>query len=252
MSAKRNERISSIFAYVKSNGYASVPELMEIFKVSKSTIKRDLDFMAEMKMAERVHGGIIMNPSLDLPTYNIRENMNKEVKLRIAKAAAELVEDDDVILLLSGTTCFAFYKEIKAKNITVFTLNVATLLHSNPNVSHLYVLEGEVYPDRGIISGSLSIENFSRIAPSKIFFSVSAINENFELQCRTDDELAMINAITKMQALKVLIVDKTKRYERRSFNATSLEKIDVFITDAEIDLETTDSIEKKGTRLIIV
>ena len=252
MSVKRNERISSIYAYIKSNGYASVLDLMKIFEVSKSTVKRDLDYMAEMKMAERVHGGIILNPSLDLPTYNVRENMNKEAKLRIGKAAAELVEDNDVILLLSGTTCFTFYNEIKAKNITIFTLNVATLLHPNPNVSHLYVLEGEVYPDRGIIGGSLSIENFARIAPSKIFFSVSAINEKFELQCRTDDELAVINAITKMDALKVLIVDSTKRYERRSFNATSLEKIDVFITDAEIDEETAESIEKKGTRLIIV
>jgi DeoR family fructose operon transcriptional repressor len=252
MSEKRKERISSIYSYVKNNGYASIPELMEVFDASRSTIKRDLDIMAEMKMAERVHGGIAINPSLDLPLYSARENISKDAKIRIAKAAAELVKDDDTIMILSGTTCFAFFNEIKAKNVTVFTLNVASLRYTNTNVSKLYVLEGEVYPDRGIIGGSLSIENLTRISPEKIFFSVSAINENFELQCRTDDERAMIVAITKTNALKVLMVDKTKTLERRSFNASSLEKIDVCITDAEIDQAMIDSIEKKGTKLIFV
>ncbi len=253
MSIKRKERIASIYTYLKQHGYANIPNLMRVFQVSKSTIIRDLDEIAEMKMAERIHGGIILTDSSKaFPKYSIRENLNKDAKVRIAQAAAKLIEDDDSILLFSGTTCFDLYKEIHAKNVTVFTLNIASLFYENPNVSHLFILEGEVSPGYAIVGGNLTIENFNRISPSKIFFSVSAINENFELQCRTDVEYAMIRAILKMKASKILLADKTKTSQRRSFNVTSLDKVDVFITDTQIDPDIAQSIEEKGTHLVVV
>lgn len=253
MSTKKKKRLSSIYAYLKSKGYATIPDLMKEFNVSKSTIIRDLDELDEMNMAERIHGGIMLNPSArEMPRYSIRENLNREAKMRIAKAAAELVEDDDMIMIHTGSTCYALYQNLSAKNVTVFTINIASLLYENPNVSHLYVLEGEVKPGNAIIGGQLTIENLKRISPSKIFFSVSAINNHYELQCRTAVEYAMIRAIVAMDATKILLADKTKTIERRSFNVTSLDQIDIFITDADIDPEKAASIEQTGTRLIIV
>lgn len=48
-------------------------------------------------------------------------NANKEDKIIIAKKAASLIQDNDVIFIDSGSTCFYMIDYIKAKEITVVT-----------------------------------------------------------------------------------------------------------------------------------
>jgi DeoR family transcriptional regulator of aga operon len=247
-----------MFDYISRNGYASVSELMSTFGISSSTLKRDLDYMAEMKMAARVYGGMVINSTASVAPHN----NNSEATLKLARCAAELIEDGDVILLLSGETCFSLYKEIRAKNVTVFTSNILTAFYLNENVSHLYLLEGEIsfhhYRKQEVslyhsqLGGDLTLLNMERISPSKIFFSVSAISEKLDLQCQTGGETAIIQKIIKMDAMKILIADQTKYAERRTFNATPMESVNVFITEAQIDPSKKAALEAKDIRVIFV
>ena len=45
MAKKNIERLNSIYSFVKNAGYASVNELTDMFQVSISTIKRDLEIL---------------------------------------------------------------------------------------------------------------------------------------------------------------------------------------------------------------
>lgn len=251
MSEKRNQRISEIYTYLTTHNYASVNELARIFNVSKSTIKRDLEEMELKNMTEKVHGGTVIKLSPEDPTYATRKNIDKEVKTRLAQEAAKLVEDNDVILILGGTTCFELYKAIQARNVTVFSLNVETLFTKNNNVSHLYVLEGEVSIRSGVINGSMTIENLSRISPDKIFFSTS-VNNDYILQCRTDREYALISAISKMNSRRIFISNQAKMRERETFSVLPVEKLDVFVTDIDIEPAKRQAMESAGLEIRIV
>lgn len=251
MSEKRNQRISEIYSYLTTHNYASINELVNVFNVSKSTIKRDLEEMENKNMTEKVRGGTVIKLSPEDPTYATRKNINKEIKTKLAREAADLVEDNDVILILGGTTCFELYKAIHAKNVTVFSLNVETMFTKNENVSHLFVLEGEVSTRSGVINGSMTIENLSRISPSKIFFSTS-INDNFVLQCRTDREYALISAISRMNSKRIFISNKSKMRERETFSILPVEKLDVFVTDIDIDPVKRQAMESAGLEIHVV
>lgn len=251
MAEKRNQRIAEIYSYLTTHNYASINELVSIFNVSKSTIKRDLEEMENKKMTEKVRGGTVIKLSPEDPTYFTRKNIDKHIKARLAQEAARLIEDNDVILILGGTTCFELYKAIQAKNVTVFSLNVESMLTKNENVSHLFVLEGEVSTRSGVINGSMTIENLSRISPGKIFFSTS-INDNYILQCRTDREYALISAISRMNAKRIFITNKTKMRDRETFSVLPVEKMDVFITDIDIDPVKKQAMESAGLEIHIV
>lgn len=251
MSAKKDQRISQIYSYLIAHNYASVNELAQHFNVSISTIKRDLIEMEDKQMTEKVRGGTVIKLSPEDPTYRTRKNIKQEEKRLIGQKAAELVEDNDVILLLGGTTCFEVYQAISAKNVTVFTTNIETLINENENVAHLFVLEGEVSARYGVINGSMTTENLSRISPDKIFFSTS-INENYVLQCRTDREYALISAISRMSGKKIFMSDKSKMRKRETFSVLPVQKLDVFITDIDIDPQKRLQMEAEGLKIVCV
>lgn len=253
MSAKRSKRISDIYSYLSTHSYASVAELAKEFNVSISTIKRDIADMERTNMTERIKKGSIINLTHEDPAYSVRKNINSDSKKRIATAAAELVEDDDVILILGGITCFELYKSIHAKNVTVFTLNPESLLHENPSISHLYVLEGEVSPRYGVITGSLTMASLAKITPKKVFFSCS-INDNFIIQCRTDSELTLLNAIADMPSdvCKVFMTDHSKLRVRQTFSAFSVNQTDVFVSDIDLEPAIRQEFEANHLRIINV
>ena len=78
----------------------------------------------EKKLLKRVRGGAEAIEEVDaiLP-MDFQEvfNANKEDKIIIAKKAASLIQDNDVIFIDSGSTCFYMIDYIKAKEITVVT-----------------------------------------------------------------------------------------------------------------------------------
>lgn len=256
MSAKRENRIGSIYTYLNKVGYASIPELALTFEVSKSTIKRDLDLMDKENMIERVHGGATVIKNETVRLYQIRKNINAAEKLRIAKTAANFVDDDDVIFIDAGSTCFSMYAEIRAKNVTVFTSNLSILTYEieneNENVSHLYTIEGELQRDVYMIGGTLSIENLKRINPSKIFFSTSAISKNFDILCDNDILSIFLKNLIEMQGKKYFLLDASKIGETRAFKVNSINHVDTMITDDRISKTDITALKELAPDLEII
>ena len=226
MSTKRELRIAAIYTYLLSHNYASVNELVEEFKVSKSTIKRDLEEMEKKNMTDKVRGGTVIKLGQEDPPYSTKKNMDTSAKAAIGRAAAELVEDDDVVLILGGITCFEVYKAIHAQNVTVFSVNVETFTAPNEHVAHLYALEGEVSVRSGVINGIMTLQNLQRITPDKVFLSTS-LSDDFVLQCRTDREFALVSAVANMSAVKIFMADRSTGLSVRSMTSWKGRRSDI-------------------------
>lgn len=120
------KRHNFILEQLKRDGYVKVQELSEQLEVSEVTIRKDLKQLESKKLLYRNHGSasslsrIIADKHID-----IKEKMHTEEKIRIAKAACLLLEPNDKITIASGTTLFAFAKEIDTmEQITVITSSV--------------------------------------------------------------------------------------------------------------------------------
>ena len=121
---ERQQRISDI---LQENGIVQVSRLAEEFGVSELTIRRDLDQMEESRLLKRTHGGatILRNMNAE-PHYLQKAAQFAEEKKRIAQKAAELVEDNDIVMVNSGTTASAVLRALleSGKTITIITNNI--------------------------------------------------------------------------------------------------------------------------------
>lgn len=109
------ERSAYIQNKLIEEGKIRVSDLAVFFNVSFETIRKDLLYLEEKGIAEREYGGAV------LVNKHSRHAHQKE-KERIAKAAADLIEDGMILLLDSGSTVFNVAKRIGMhRNLSVFT-----------------------------------------------------------------------------------------------------------------------------------
>ena len=118
------ERYSIILNQLKIKGMISVTELVKKLGASESTVRRDLNSLDSEGLLKKIHGGAVsIEEIISRHDYrvNIRQSINVDEKNEIAKYAASLIEENDVIYIDSGTTTELLINYIEASNITAVT-----------------------------------------------------------------------------------------------------------------------------------
>src|SRR4051812_24296422 len=100
----RTERHARLLEHVSARGSIDVNELSRLLAVSGATVRRDLQYLSELNLLRRTHGGAVIGGiSIEVPLHRRTERLQPE-KRAIAKAAAELVPTGAVVGLTGGTT----------------------------------------------------------------------------------------------------------------------------------------------------
>src|SRR3990172_3029158 len=94
------ERQKQILSLLTRQGRLRVAEIVEQFSISEATVRRDLDSLASQGKVQRVHGGVIAVEQAppELPILE-RENEQVDEKIRIGRATAELITDNETVFL---------------------------------------------------------------------------------------------------------------------------------------------------------
>lgn len=157
-----------------------IEDFLKIFnEVSESTIRRDLKTLEDENYIVMLRGGAV---KLKLDSYEIpvgtKKLLYKEEKESIAKFAASLVEDEEVIYIDSGTTCSAMVKYIKAKGVRVITSNIQVLNEMNGNlIESCIIVGGEVNRNLDSIAGPLTDESLRKLNFDKAFLGTSGFGK---------------------------------------------------------------------------
>lgn len=185
MKALPHVRKKEILEMLKRSDYIDAGELSEKFNVSYMTIHRDLKALEEEGVISRVYGGAVAvaatssqaapATSGDL-TLEERFEICHAEKSAIACAAAELVEDGDIICLDASTTALQMCSLLHQRQITVVTncLNVAIQFADSPTVQ-VIMLGGLLRKSSMSMSRVKSPELLEHISIDKCFFSASGI-----------------------------------------------------------------------------
>lgn len=105
MSEARRNRILEL---LRARDAASVDELAELLAVSKMTIHRDLDRLADLKLIRRIRGGATLQPSVVFESevgYRARQHLAE--KQALARRVSELIEPGMALILDDSTTTSA-------------------------------------------------------------------------------------------------------------------------------------------------
>lgn len=134
--SKRNsqQRRQHIVMQVQEQGEITVEQLAQYFATSEVTIRKDLTVLEQEGLLLRRHGGAVCLPSAIEETSHYSAQ-----KLAIAQLAAQCIQDNQRIIIDSGSTTGALVNELTQTNLVVMTnsLNLAsklTQLHCEPTV----------------------------------------------------------------------------------------------------------------------
>lgn len=213
------ERFNIILQELKVKGIVSVTDLVKLLDASESTVRRDLNTLDSEGLLKKIHGGAIaIGESTSKHDYkvNVRQSLNVDEKYEIAKYAASLIEEGDVIYLDAGTTTELIIEYIDAKNITVVTNGIVHAKKLLERGFKTFILGGEVKAITEAIIGNTTVEELKKYNFSKGFFGVNGVS-NQSGYTTPDVNEAMVKAqAIKMCRQSYVLADQSK-LEKVSF-----------------------------------
>ena len=163
-----------ILSALRTTGRVAVNELSARFGVSSVTVRKDLDALERRSLLRRVRGGAVSLGASDEGSFEARFTDSRDRKQAIARAAAAVVHDGDVVAIDSSTTAFYLAQEIvERRGLVVVTngLRLATLLMEQSS-ARVLVLGGVLRRSAGSLVGPIGDVLSSRGRIAKGFFGL--------------------------------------------------------------------------------
>ena len=162
------ERHKYILDNLNKYGFVRITDVANELGVTKVTIRKDVKILESKGLLYKVHGSARpANPHVADMDVHVKDNINRDSKRLIAQRALELLEDNDSIIVASGSTIYAFAEEIKARqwhhlNIVTPFLRLGVLLNEAENVN-VVQLGGTVHKRPRVRSTTASVRNSSSV-----------------------------------------------------------------------------------------
>lgn len=250
------QRRRKILDLLEQKGQVTVRDLVERFAVSAVTARGDLDALASNGSAVRSHGGAVrrLEASQDYP-LRLKETLHRGEKIKIGRAAADLVRPNEVIILDSGTTTAEVARQIKTKKLqplTIITnaLNIASELMDAPGISVIMV-GGLMRPISCSFVGPQAEAMLKEFHADRLFLAVDGFD--LAIGASTPDVLeAQLNGLMMQVSREVNIVADSSKLGRRSVSRIGpLERIHRLVTDGHAPQEFVEALRKQGVEVLM-
>ncbi|AGB18160.1 DeoR/GlpR family DNA-binding transcription regulator [Thermoanaerobacterium thermosaccharolyticum] len=247
------ERQKQILNYVNEKKKVTVKELSDFFGVSKVTIRRDLNELELRGLINKTHGGALSidnGINIEIP-YIKKAELYISEKKKIGMAAAQLIKNDEVIILDAGSTTLEIARHIEKKRITVITndLKIAVELACKPNIT-LIITGGIVEKYVFTAIGSNTVEFISKIHANKLFLGADAISLEYGITNRTLEEVAVKKAMIKAADQVILVADHSKLDKKVFATICKIDDIDMIVID-EMQENYKNLFKERGIKILI-
>jgi len=248
------QRRRKILELLQEDGSARVSALSRLFNVSEPTVRQDLDKLEEEGFIVREHGGAFLKSvPQQVKSLSLQHSENMDKKARIGRKAAELIQDDDFLILDSGSTTTEVAKNLLIrKNLKVITnaLNIALLLGTELSFE-IMVTGGEFKPPTLSLTGEKAGRFFDRIHVGKCFLAAGGVSLDTGLTYPSFNDIYVKKAMIEASTEVYVVADSTK-IGRVSFASLGpIDLIGFLITDEGITEADRAALESRGVKIII-
>lgn len=274
------ERRLLIESYLRRKGIASLEDVAKIVGISLSTVRRDLDFMAEEGIVKRTHGGAQMAaahlddqaalnviihegekslygkkkpklPKIDDLAFASRNIYQHREKKAIGKACADLIDLNQSVIIDAGTTAYQVARALKSKTPQIITnsLPVANC-YTNASDVEILVSGGVIYPPLGVLVGPLAVKTFSEMHVDVAVMGAGGITMDGVTNSHgllIDIQRAMIRAAEKV----IFCLDNTKFGRLSLSRLCDLSAMDSVVTDTGVSSSLLKQLQKAGVHVML-
>lgn len=233
------ERRKVIRGLLQKNGGIRTTEIAEQLNVNPVTVRRDL---REMTKAEKdirlVHGGAILaspaQPVTSIDDLDAKRTANIGAKTQIAKKAANMINDGDIIALPSGSTVELIVENLPQdfQSLTLVTssLNVAHRAAKLPYIE-LIVPGGTLRRSSQAFIGQHALNLISQLRIDKGFFGAQAVDVDAGFTETHLEEAALNRKLIEICTHSYLTADSSKYGRVALGRICDLDEFDGLIVD---------------------
>lgn len=262
---KKSNRQYNILAVLQQKNGISVKELAELLDVSEMTVRRDLHELAESNALRLFHGGAILNPEYPQPKaiidktnwqYQVKTEdiRNVDRKRRIGQKAAELIEENDIIIIDSGSTTIHLSEAIPDDfpfTSIFWALNILDALKAKENCSMIFA--GGYYHENSMMFESPEgVALISRNRANMGFFAAGGVSDRLGVTNNNPYAVDIKQASLASSLRRILLVDSSKFGDIKPAHYAELTDFETIITDDGVPEEYAELIDKLGIELIVV
>lgn len=240
------ERHNRILDLIIQNRRMSVAELSDILKVSQVTVRKDLDTLSARGLLRREHGVAVFDSSDNVET---RMAYHYELKRRIAKAAADQVDEGETVMIESGSCCALLAEELTTTKpgviIVTNSVFIASHVRSAP-YGRVILLGGEYQKESQVLVGPLTRKAAEVFFSDKFFIGAGGFCEKFGFT-GPDHQRAQTVRDMAEQAGEIIVLTESEKFLHQGVEGVvRTEDVSKVYTDENIPKNIENFLTKKN------
>lgn len=241
-----DRRRSDILEALHLKPKMSVEELALRFNVSLITIRRDLQYLEDQGLLIRFYGGAKIKDGYE---KNDKISIYKDM---IARFAASLVEDDDIVFINTSSTALGLIPYISKKNVSIITNNGRAIDINIPDSVSVILTGGELRHPKNAMVGDLALRNLQDTFPKRAFIGCSGLSLEGGMMTENANEVNINQLMISQASQTFLMADHTKIGYKSNFVTCPLDRIQHLITDEEAPMDVLNEMKSRGVDVTLV
>ncbi len=243
------KKVDQVEAYILKKKRVSTAELIEVFDLSESTVRRYLNQLEANKSIIKEYGAIIANVADNLLSIRTRINYLADYKIAISQKAATLIKDGDTLFFDSGTTHMHMAELLHdKKKLTIVTNNLlfaVKIADLNYDVD-LIIIPGHIRNSTISSSGEGSLHFLDQFYFDHSFITSSGVSLKNGFSNRTLPECTVKREVIRKSSSVSILADHSKIGKTFPFSFSSFQQVDYLFTDQQVDAQYREVMKQAG------
>lgn len=236
-------RQQKLLDLLKDNKLLFLPDIIEAMDSSESTVRRDLKSLAKSGEVELLRGGGVrmLKRHIEM-NIQVKMQMNKDEKLRIAATASAMIHPGDIIFLDPSSVNFLLIDFITAEGVTVMTNSIT---HMNKLIEKdipCIMIGGQIKKSTSSCVGPMAERMLKDLRFSKSFLGANGIDRAAGITNHDPREQSIKQMAIHNSAVTYFLIESSKLGTVAMCKVADVDAHTV-ITDRELEgLEDLDNI----------
>ena len=247
------EKQNEIIKYIDKVEKVTTQNIMNLLKVSRSTVRRYLIDLERKNLIIRTRGGALKKKYFKYEfSLNEKKDLNLDKKKKIVQIVKRFINEGDVVYLSGGTTTLELAKILfDVRDLLVFTNAINIILELvNSSDINVKLIGGDFRKKTFSMVGQEAIDYLDRYNFDKAFVGVNGVSagEGFT----TPNELeAIVDGKVIRKSKEIFILADESKFGAVAFSTIcKVEDVNYIVTNKQLDPSLARDIQKNGVTVV--
>ncbi|MGC4048407.1 MAG: DeoR/GlpR family DNA-binding transcription regulator [Paludibaculum sp.] len=250
LSALPDERQRLILEHLRIHGRVIAAEFAAAMSISEDSIRRDLRELAAQGLCQRVYGGAL-SPATSTPLKHRKEKYAGR-KVALARAAASLVREGQVLLLDAGSTNCALAAALPPNfGLTVITNapDIAQQLMEREGFEIL-LIGGRIDVHIGATIGAQALQEVERLRADLCFPGACAIDAVHGLWGLDSEESRFKRKMIEVSRQTAIVATDDKLGGTATFRVSDIETVQHLVVESSAPRTLCAAFTRRGVNVL--